>query len=123
MTPTSNVGLWHYYILPYYLSFLGIITQKTSAMLLPIDSCLQKMVLCHATLPSIFEYKYIWRSRNTSFSKIGGRYDRARCSDNCNHKKVIIRGYRYEFSWLVQWTPVSDCIPASALPDVRLKPD
>ncbi len=51
-----------------------------------------------------FEYKYIWRDRNTSFSKICSRYDRARCSDNLIHKKVIIRG----------WAPVSDCIPAFA---------
>ncbi len=40
-----------------------------------------------------FEYKYIWRDRNTSFSKMHGRYDRAPCSDNLNHKKVIIHGY------------------------------
>ncbi len=53
-----------------------------------------------------FEYKYIWRNRNTSFSKMRGRYDRARCSDNLNHKKGIIHGYR--------WAPVSDCIPAFA---------
>ncbi len=52
-----------------------------------------------------FEYKYIWRDRNTSFSMMGGRYDRARCSDNFNHKKaIIVQGYR--------WAPVSDCIPA-----------
>ncbi len=44
-----------------------------------------------------FEYKYIWRDRNTSFLKVCGRYDRARCSDNFNHKKVINRGYWYEF--------------------------
>ncbi len=50
-----------------------------------------------------FEYKYTWRDRNTSFSKMRGKYDRARCSDNLNHKKVIIHGYR--------WAPVSDCIP------------
>ncbi len=42
-----------------------------------------------------FEYKYIWRDRNTSFSKMRGRYDRAHHSDNFNHKKVIIRGYRH----------------------------
>ncbi len=29
-------------------------------------------------------------------------YDRGRCSDNFNHKKVIIRGYRYEFSQLTK---------------------
>ncbi len=40
-----------------------------------------------------FEYKYIWRNRNTSFSKMRGKYDRVRCSDNFNHKKVIIRGF------------------------------
>ncbi len=38
-----------------------------------------------------FEYKYIWRDRNTSFSKMRGRYDRACCSDNFNRKKVIIQ--------------------------------
>ncbi len=40
-----------------------------------------------------FKYKYIWTDRNTSFSKMHGRYDRARCSDNLNHKKVIIHGH------------------------------
>ncbi len=35
-----------------------------------------------------FEYKYIWRDRNTSYSKMRGRYDRVRCPDNFNHKKV-----------------------------------
>ncbi len=34
---------------------------------------------------------------------MSGRYDRARCSDNFNHKKVIIREYRYEFS------PIAAC--------------
>ncbi len=53
-----------------------------------------------------FEYKYIWKDRNTSFSKMRGRYNRALCSDNFNHKKVIIHGYR--------WAPVSDCIPTFA---------
>ncbi len=38
---------------PFYTLFLGIITQKTSALLLPIDSCLQKATLHHATLFSI----------------------------------------------------------------------
>ncbi len=61
-------------------------------------------VLTSYTLGNIFEYKYIWRDRNTNFSKMRGRYDRARCLDNFNHKKVIIRG----------WAPVSDCIPAFA---------
>ncbi len=51
-----------------------------------------------------FEYKYIWRDWNTSFSKMCGRYDKACCSDNFNRKKVIIHGYR--------WALVSDCIPA-----------
>ncbi len=46
---------------------------------------------------SYFEYKCIWWDRNTSFSKMHGRYDRAHCSDNFNHKKVII--HRYEFSF------------------------
>ncbi len=36
-----------------------------------------------------FEYKYIWRYRSASFSKMRGRYDRARYSNNFNHKKVI----------------------------------
>ncbi len=45
------------------------------------------------------EYKYIWRDRNTSFSKTRGRYDRARCSDNFNRKKVII----HEFSQLTSY--------------------
>ncbi len=48
-----------------------------------------------------FEYKYIWRDRNTSFSKMRSRYDKAHCSDNFNHKKVILHRYR--------WAPVSDC--------------
>ncbi len=51
-----------------------------------------------------FEYKYIWRDTNTSFSKMRGRYDRARWPDNFNHKKVIIRG----------WAAVSDCTLAFA---------
>ncbi len=42
----------------------------------------------------------LWRDRNTSFSKMRGRYDRVRCMDNFNHKKVIICRYRYEFSQL-----------------------
>ncbi len=32
-----------------------------------------------------------------------GRYDRVRCLDNFNHKKVIIRRYQYEFS------PIAAC--------------
>ncbi len=44
-------------------------------------------------------FKYMWRDINTSFLKMCGRYDRVSCSDNFNHKKVIIRGYRYEFSF------------------------
>ncbi len=40
-----------------------------------------------------FDYKYIWRDRNTSFLKMRGRYDRARCLDNLNHTKVIIHGF------------------------------
>ncbi len=51
----------------------------------------------------IFEYKYIWSDRNTSFSKRSGRYDRVCFSDNFNHKKVIIHRYWYEFSQLTSY--------------------
>ncbi len=47
----------------------------------------------------IFEYKYIWRDRNISISKIR----REHCSDNFNDKRVIIRGYQYECSRLTSY--------------------
>ncbi len=40
-----------------------------------------------------FKYKYIWGNRNTSFFRrcVAGMIEHAvRCSDNFNHKKVII---------------------------------
>ncbi len=52
----------------------------------------------------LFEYKYIWRDGNTSFSKMRGRYDRVRCLDNFNHKKVILRWY-----WSYLHSPIAAC--------------
>ncbi len=81
---------------PYFSRFLyGVLTFPDFLQILQFFDFFQHF---------FFEYKYIWRGRNTSFSKMGGRHDRARGSDNLNHKKVIIHGYR--------WAPVSDCIPA-----------
>ncbi len=83
---------------PYFSRFLyGVLTYSDFLQILQFFDFFR---------PFFSEYKYIWRDRNTSFSKIRGGYDRARCSDNFNHKKVIIHKYR--------WAPVSDCIPAFA---------
>ncbi len=48
--------------------------------------------MCSQKLEISFEYKYIWRDGNTSFSMCE-RYDRVRCSDNFDHKEVIIHGF------------------------------
>ncbi len=51
----------------------------------------------------------IWRDRNTSFSTMCGRYDRARCSDNFNHKKVKL--YTDGRPWAIAYLllPIAAC--------------
>ncbi len=74
---------------PYFSKFLyGVLTFSDFLWILQFFDFFQHI---------FFEYKYMWRDRNISFSKMRGRYDRACCLDNLNHKKVIIHGYRWAF--------------------------
>ncbi len=93
-----------YSYMPFLISLLTALWISKSCVLSYILIFFPFHIFSHFFLKSsfwylpigIFEYKYIWRDRNTSFSKICGRYDRARCLDNFNHEKVIIHGYSIE---------------------------
>ncbi len=69
---------------PYFSRFLyGVLTFSDFLRILQFSDFFQHF---------FFEYKYIWRDRSTSFSKMCGTYDRARCSDNLNHNTRISMG-------------------------------
>ncbi len=72
-----RLWLLHHCILTYHPSYLSLITQKTSAMLLLIESCLEKAMLHHVALLSISQLRMI---RETSM-----RCEKHMRCDTCVH--------------------------------------